>query len=622
MCGIFGIISKTEIDNKKLIKVSKSLSHRGPDDEGILLFNLNDHQYGQYAGEDTISEINYPALGQSKSFNAAFLHRRLSIIDLSPAGHQPMSYSSNKLWITYNGEVYNYLEIKSELLAKGYRFKTLSDTEVILAAYQEWGTECVNHFNGMWAFAIWDSHNQSIFLSRDRVGVKPLYYYYKNDHFIFSSEIKGIKEYLNKKLTLSEKKIYEYLLRGQIFVGESEDTIFDEVKQLMPGSNLIFKQNKISVNKYWGLKLIKNKLSFNENVERFSELFLDSIKYRLRSDVEVGSCLSGGLDSSSLVSFASRKFNKKFHTFSAIWPGEKCDESYYVEKVNNKYQCHPHAFSPDLNNILEVIDKEIWHQEMPLAGSSLLAQWFVMEKAKEKNIKVLLDGQGADEILSGYPFYLTPYINEMVYSLKWKELYKYYPSLRANNYNLKWFINLQKYRFISPFRKAVFPVYKALANKYKFNTKHHNGYICSSLPEFLKYQIEITSLPVLLHFEDRNSMAHSVESRVPFLDYRLIEFAVNIPTEQKIHGALTKIILREAMKEYLPQEVYERTDKIGFSTPIENNLFSSGNELYNYCLDKINNSDIYQMDLIEPNQINSKNIFGIYSLVKFLEIWN
>lgn len=621
MCGIFGIIDKTEIKIKNLKSVSKVISHRGPDDEGFLLFNINEQRYKQYSGEDTIPELCYPTINEVQNFNAAFLHRRLSIIDLSASGHQPMSYNANKFWITYNGEVYNYLEIKAELLGKGYKFITQSDTEVILAAYQEWGYDCVNHFNGMWAFAIWDSLSNSIFLSRDRVGVKPLYYYNNNGQFIFSSEIKGIREYLDKKLTFSEKKIYEYLLRGQIFVGESEDTLFEEVKQLMPGSNLVLRQNKISIDKYWRLVLSKNKLSFSDNVERFSELFLQSIKYRLRSDVEVGSCLSGGLDSSSLVSFASKKLNKRFHTFSAIWPGEKCDESFYVDKVNNHYNCYPNAFTPDLNNIVEVIDKEIWHQEIPLAGSSLLAQWFVMEKAKQKNIKVLLDGQGADEILSGYPFYLTPYINEMIYSFKWKELYKHYPSLRKNNYNLKWFISLQKYRFISPFRKSVFPVHRNLAGKYKFNTKPHNGYICSSLPEFLKYQIELTGLPVLLHFEDRNSMAHSVESRVPFLDYKLLEFAVSIPTEQKIHGTLTKVILREAMKDYLPEEIYNRTDKIGFSTPIEHNLFKIGNELYNYCLDKINNSDIYHMDFIEPDQISSQNIFGIYSLAKFLEIW-
>lgn len=621
MCGIFGVISNNGIDNKKLSNVSRVISHRGPDDEGIILFNLDNGNFAQFRGEDTIQEISYPFLNETKQFNASFLHRRLSIIDLSPAGHQPMSYHDNKLWITYNGEVYNYLEIKAELLSKGYKFYTQSDTEVILASYKEWGTECVKHFNGMWAFAIWDKLNHLIFLSRDRVGVKPLFYYNNNDQFIFCSEIKGIKTYLDNKLTLKEKKIYEYLIRGQILVGEADDTIFEDVRQLMAGSNLVFKQNKISVEKYWSLKLTRNKLTFNENVERFSELFLQSIKYRLRSDVEVGTCLSGGLDSSSLVSFASKKFDKRFHTFSAVWPGEKCDESYFVEKVNNKYQCFSNSFTPDLDNILEVIDKEIWYQEIPLPGSSLLAQWFVMEKAKEYNIKVLLDGQGADEILSGYPFYLPVYINEMIYSLKWNELFKYYSSLHKNNYNLKWFIHFQKYRFISPYRKAVHPIKKIFSNKYIFSAKHSNRSKCVSLPKYLKDQIERATLPSLLHFEDRNSMAHSVESRVPFLDYSLLEFSVNIPTEQKIQGALTKVILREAMKDYLPEEVYKRTDKIGFSTPIEHNFFNKDGKLYNYCLDSIKKSELNQMDLIELNGINSDNIFGMYTLARFIKTW-
>jgi len=493
----------------------------------------------------------------------------------------------------------------------------------VLAAYKdkEWGEDCVNKFNGMWAFAIWDRRNNIFFLSRDRVGIKPLYYYYKNGVFIFSSEIKGIRTYLNNQLTLSEKKIYEYLIRGQIFVGESEETIYGEVKQLMPGSNLIFKEGKIIINKYWTLKLIKNRLSFNENVEKFKELFLQAIKYRLRSDVEVGSCLSGGLDSSSLVSFASKKFNKRFHTFSAIWPGNSCDESYFVDKVNQKYNCYSNAFTPNLDNLFDVIDKEIWHQEIPLAGSNLLAQWFVMERAKEKSIKVLLDGQGADETLSGYPVYLIPYINEMIFSFKWKELYKYYPSLKENGYSVRRFISIQKHKLFSSL-KTSFPIRKIFIKKYKFKTKYSIPHKCGYLPEFLKDQIESTNLPNLLHFEDRNSMAHSVESRVPFLDHKLLQFAVNIPTEQKIHGALTKIILRQAMKPYLPIEIYNRKDKIGFSTPIEKKLFYKGSQFYKFAFNYIKNSELNQMDLLDRNSVNSDNIFGIYTLAKFIDTWN
>ena len=394
----------------------------------------------------------------------------------------------------------------------------MSDTEVVLAAYKEWGEDCVQKFNGMWAFMIWDRKNNKYFFSRDRVGIKPLFYYNKNQKFIFCSEIKGMRTYLNNKLILNEKQIYEFLLRGQIYVGETEETIYEDVFQLMPGTNLIIKDGKIEIKKYWNLNLNVNKFSFDENVERFRELFRQSIEFMLRSDVEVGTCLSGGLDSSSLVSFASKEFNKKFNTFSAIWPGYKCDESYFVEKLNAKYSCKSNAFTPRLDNILDIYDKVIWHQEIPLSGSSVMAQWFVMEKAKSKNIKVLLDGQGADEILSGYPDYLIPYINEMIYSFKWNELFHYYESLKQNNYSVKRMFGIQKHKIFHK-TKPAFPIKKNLQSKYSFKTKYQRPHQCNSLPEYLKDQIEKTNLPELLHFEDRNSMASSIESRVPFLDH-------------------------------------------------------------------------------------------------------
>jgi asparagine synthase (glutamine-hydrolysing) len=363
-----------------------------------------------------------------------------------------------------------------------------------------------------------------------------------------------------------------------------------------------------------------NKFSFGENVERFKELFRQSIEFMLRSDVEVGTCLSGGLDSSSLVSFASKEFNKTFNTFSAVWPGYKCDESFFVDKLNTKYSCHSNAFTPELDNILDIYDKVIWHQEIPLSGSSIMAQWFVMEKAKSKNIKVLLDGQGADEILSGYPDYLIPYINEMIYSLKWNELFCYYQSLKQNNYSVKRMLGIQKHKIFHKTESA-FPIKKNLQSKYSFQTKFSRPHLSNFLPEYLKDQIERTNLPVLLHFEDRNSMASSVESRVPYLDHNLIEFAVNIPTDQKIHGALTKIILREAMKPYLPEEIYKRTDKIGFSTPIEENFNKKGNKFYDFALEYITNSEFNKLELLDNNLIDKENIFGIYSLARFIDIW-
>jgi asparagine synthase (glutamine-hydrolysing) len=620
MCGIFGVISDTAIINDRLLKVSDVINHRGPDDEGYLLFNKNKDEFIIARGHDTIPEINASHINQCGSYDSAFLHRRLSIIDLSPNGHQPLSYDDGNLWIILNGEIYNYLELRKQLEQKGYKFRSVTDTEVVLAAYQEWGEDCVLKFNGMWAFIIWDRRKKIFFLSRDRVGIKPLFYYNKNREFIFCSEIKGIRTYLNNNLKLNEKQIYEFLTKGQIYVGESDETIYKDVYQLMPGTNMVLKDGKTEIKKYWNLKISINKSSFDENVDRLKELFRQSIEFMLRSDVEVGTCLSGGLDSSSLVSFASKEFNKIFNTFSAVWPGYKCDESFFVEKLNAKYSCHSNAFTPELDNILDIYDKVIWHQEIPLSGSSIMAQWFVMEKAKSKNIKVLLDGQGADEILSGYPVYLIPYINEMIYSLKWKELFRNYKSLKQNNYSVKRMLGIQVHKIFHK-TKSAFPIRKDLQINYSFKTKYPRPHLCNFLPDYLKNQIEKTNLPVLLHFEDRNSMASSVESRVPYLDHNLIEFAVNIPTEQKIQGTLTKVILREAMKPYLPVEIYERTDKIGFSTPIEEKLSDDEGHFYNFALDYLLNSEFNKLELLNNSLIDKENIFGIYSLARFMDIW-
>lgn len=623
MCGIFGIVQKNQVSRKKLTLVSNILRHRGPDDEGYLLFNNSN--YREYSGRNTTKEIKLiNVLEEEILYNAAFLHRRLSIIDLTASGHQPMSYDSERFWITYNGEIYNYLELRNELQNLGYCFHTNSDTEVILAAYKAWGFDCVKHFNGMWAFALWDRNKSLIFLSRDRFGIKPLFYYKNNGQFIFCSEIKGIREYLDRNLTLDEKQIYHFAVKGELVTGNSEQTIYREVKQLMPGHNLIYKDNTIKLEKYWELHVIKNKLLIQENVDKFITLFYNSIKYRLRSDVEVGSCLSGGLDSSSIVSYGSKEFDNRFHTFSIIWPGEKCDESFFVNKVNKKWNCHAHAFEPNLEKLLFIIEKEIWHQEIPLGGASLIAQWFVMEEAKKNGIKVLLDGQGGDEVLSGYPRYLIPYINEMIFHFKWGELIKHYASLKKAGYNFKKFLKIQMNRILMPNNTAL-PISdifeKRYSSKYKYSPYKYNF-----LPKYLKDEIEKSCLPTLLHIEDRNSMAHSVEARIPFLDHELVEFCVSIPSEQKIFGSLTKIILREAMKEYLPTEIYRRTDKIGFETPIEERLLSRGGKLHEGIWAYIKRSELWKMDILDKSKLEERNHerlgFPIFSLARFIDIWS
>lgn len=622
MCGIFGIIDSNKIKPEKLIKISKILHHRGPDDEVFLLFNKN--RFNEYKGDDSPATLKLKHISQADdNYYSAFLHRRLSIIDLSDNGHQPMAYNNCNLWIILNGEIYNYIEIKEELQQKGYKFRSTSDTEVVLAAYTEWGEKCVERFNGMWALAIWDIKKQKLFLSRDRIGIKPLYYYVNIDSIIFSSEIKGILSYYNQTVKLNENKIREYLVKGQIIVGESEKTIFDGIMQLLPGHNLIYRDYNANIFKYWDLKINISNNSRDYHIEKFKELFYNSLKFRLRSDVEVGSCLSGGIDSSSIVSFASVSFKKQFHTFSAVWTGTQHDESKFMKLVNEQYNSKSNYIIAETENIIKLIDDITWHQEIPIAGSSLIAQWYIMKKARAQKVPVLLDGQGADEILSGYPVYLNAYVNELIYNFKIHSLFDFLKNSEYTGLGFKKIVKKQiKKLFFQGSITSLLPINNAEYSKYNSSIKYHSPIDSNFLPSFLKEHIQKTNLPSLLHYEDRNSMAHSIEARVPYLDYRLIEFAVNIPSEHKIGNGFTKTILRDAMKDYVPKEILLRRDKIGFSTPIEEKLLEEKSEMYQYMSNHLYSSDLWASGIIDKSQYEPKHLFALYSLVRFIDIFN
>ncbi|WP_415376874.1 asparagine synthase (glutamine-hydrolyzing) [Patiriisocius sp. Uisw_017] len=622
MCGIFGTVNKsTSVNSSQLIEVSKVLKHRGPDDEGFILFT--DKGFNAYKGIDSPSTLALQKLDLNPhNYTAAFLHRRLSILDLSDAGHQPMSYLDNRFWITLNGEIYNYLEIKEELIGKGYKFRSNTDTEVVLASYAEWGADCVNRFNGMWAFAIWDSKTDTIFLSRDRLGIKPLNYYHSSDSFIFSSEIKGILSYLGDKPRLNQNKIREYFVKGQILVGDSEETMFEGIRQLLPGCNMVLKNQKLKITKYWEIEINISKLSREEHIAQFKKLFSDSLKLRLRSDVEVGSCLSGGIDSSSIVAFASKEFNKKFNTFSAIWPGTRHDEYKYMKLVNEMYHTKSNYIESDISDIISLIDKITWHQEIPMAGSSLIAQWEIMRKSRQEKVPVLLDGQGADEILSGYPVYLIPYLNEIITKGKMSSLVDFIKSSKHTGFSVKRIIKQQIKKYFKANPETTFlPISRKEKLKYSNSLKYNNPNQASFLPDYLKEHIEKSNLPSLLHFEDRNSMAHSVEARVPFLDYRLVEFSLNIPSEQKIGNGFTKTIMRDAMKDYVPHDIFMRRDKIGFSTPIEEQMVDKKSQLYQYMNSYLVNSDLWKSEWIDKENYKDKHLFALYSLQRFIEIY-
>jgi asparagine synthase (glutamine-hydrolysing) len=555
MCGIAGFYdaslspSKAEGVIKEMLEVS---SHRGPDHSGHW-----------------------------NEFPIMLGHNRLSIIDLVEASNQPMHYQDYVL--SFNGEIYNYLEIKEELLKKGYSFSTHSDSEVILAAYREWGEACVEHFVGMWAFVIWDKVNRILFCSRDRFGIKPFYFIYGSGFLYFSSEIKSLKRTPVFNGKINNRQIFRQLQLS--WIAYKDETFYEQVRALPEACNLVFKNGKIEIKRYWQLpeKPILIGGDFQERSQRFKELFFDSIKLHYRSDVEVGSSLSGGLDSSAIVATAAHLYpQKKIKTFNIYYEGQDAvDERPFVYELARKYQnLEPYYYSPKDDELADAFEKVIYHQDVPIAGSSPISQYFVMKLAKEQKVTVLLDGQGSDEYLGGYMHTFNRMIGshlqrkEIAKGLRLLNLHKkehaislqgagmeFLKSIYTAGHNEEDIFNYELQR-LRPLLHRKFQKLKGLVKlEDVYKDKLHN---------FFYHLLYTTSLPSLLHYEDRNSMAFSIESRVPFLDHRLVEFGFQLPMQDKIHGAETKYILRQSLSGLLPDAIRDRKDKKGFVTPGEN----------------------------------------------------
>jgi asparagine synthase (glutamine-hydrolysing) len=387
MCGIAGVFQFDDfkVDTAKAQLMCDVMAHRGPDGEGAW-YNSNS--------------------------SVALLHRRLSIIDLSDAAAQPMISDDHNVVIAFNGEIYNYIEIRNELIAHGVSFKTNSDTEVLLKSYMHWGVKCLTHFNGMFAFAIWDEQKQELFCARDRFGEKPFHFYKSDDCFVFASEIKSIKAYLSD-ISIDQQLLQNYL--DENFVINNSITFFKDVYALEPATYLIVSKNKFEKKKYWSIELKDDNVSFKDSKEKFQSLFNKSIQLRLRSDVPVGSSLSGGLDSSSIVCSLKELDIENMQTFSARFKSE-LDEGKWIADVSNKTNYTNNEVWPDPSTFLKELEKMIWHHEYPPGSASVFAQWCVMKLPRTKGVKVLLDGQGADEYLAGY--------DELKYYALWEHYHK------------------------------------------------------------------------------------------------------------------------------------------------------------------------------------------------------
>jgi asparagine synthase (glutamine-hydrolysing) len=604
MCGVSGFVSTNgKIKSQTIQKMNNLIKHRGPDDEGFLIVESLTSNALPLGGPDTAPVTAggvfdyYPKSGigdyHDKSFSLMLGHRRLSILDVSSAGHQPMSVSNGRFWISYNGEVYNYLELREELQKCGETFKTHTDTEVILKAYEKWGSACLQKFNGMFAFLIYDSEKKVLFCGRDRFGVKPLYYWISEAGVAFASEIKQFTAFPNWSAKLNHQKAYDFL--NWSILDHSDETLFENVYQFRGGQFIEINLTdlklptggRLKLQDWYSLKPKKFEGSYKDAVAEFRKLFKSAVNLRMRSDVPIGSCLSGGLDSSSIVCVVNKILEENSATntqatFSACSDYKKVDESYFIDIVSKSAKTQSYKFTPNYQDVLKLKDKIVWHQDEPFGSTSIMAQWGVFELAKSSKVTVMLDGQGADEQLAGYDGYLFAKLAWNIKHLKFKQfLIDFNKTKKFRGYSSLFLISACL-NYLLPNRLRIvgrklfgkssnIPTWLNL-NLLNVNTKdplYHHGAISSDIQKISLSQLTKTNLQMLLHWEDRDSMAHSIESRLPFLDFRLVEFVLGLPEDFKIASGITKRILRDAMENILPKEIQNRMDKIGFATAEE-----------------------------------------------------
>lgn len=596
MCGIGAIFASRglEASLSRIQNMMQLVRHRGPDDAGYVLFR-DGHAPLIVADKDTPSlvfEAPYTycpkreGLLDSDARGLALLgHRRLSIIDLSPGGHQPMSSEDGRLWVTYNGEVYNYLELKAELEAAGHHFKTYSDTEVIVKAYQVWGEACLERFNGMFAFVIYDTVKRRVFAARDRFGVKPLYFWQCPQGILaIASEIKQFTGLPGWQAVTQNQRVYDYLAGGT--TDHTNETLFAGVHQLRGGDSLHFDLTSgvLQTSPWYVLPQGDFKGTEQDASERFRSLLAESVRLRLRSDVDVGFCLSGGLDSSSIVCLANQHLNEqqavhRQKTFSACSHEKAYDERHFMDIINHHCSLEAHYTYPSLEQLFDEAPLITWHHDEPFGSTSIYAQWRVFEMAKQRGVKVVLDGQGSDEQLAGYFGFFKHHLAELFFGGRWIRFFKEIAHIRQRHGDTvipnapKAFRRLLKHavRNYVGNPKQRLGQSSMWLNMHRLQVNDHlpfGGHSYESVRDQCTRQLTY-SLPALLRYEDRNSMAHGIESRTPFLDYRLVEFVNTLPGHFRISNGVTKRVLREGMRGVLPEDVRMRMDKLGFATPEE-----------------------------------------------------
>ncbi|MCF7809349.1 asparagine synthase (glutamine-hydrolyzing) [bacterium] len=659
MCGIYGIYNTDgrPVDPINIRIATDTLRHRGPDGEGYLLCNTQTGRLLSCSGKDTSPELKLPDIDKAnpEQSSLALGHRRLSIIDLSDAGHQPMSVNNGMVWIVYNGEIYNFIELRSELIDKGYIFQSSTDTEIVLNSYLEWGVDCLSHFNGMWSFAIWDQKLKRLFCSRDRFGIKPFYYTWDGAHFRFASEIKALVGSHGIDFAPNEASLFRYLTIKEMPDPFTGDTFFKNVNSLPSGHFLTVEDGKLKTNRYYFLDIEpdENKIDVNEAIHDFRELFEDSVRMRLISDVPVGTALSGGVDSSSIVSVIDKlmrssgvdhsQLGERQKTFSAVYTTEgRYNEKKYIDDTLNVLNTDSYFVYPTSERLLDDLDELVCHQEEPFPSTSMFAQWCVMSEVQKHGVKVTLDGQGADEYLAGY----RPFISYIEHELRKghivKSTHDAFAMQRITGRSAKSILlkasarllsinilrQIRHFRAVkqleSPFLNSDF--IKNMKKVVSFDDVFLRKY--DSFSGLLRSHLLVDTLPNLLRYDDRNSMAFGVESRVPFLDYRLVEFTFKFAHPWRLHEGWTKWILRKAMNGDVPDSVLWRKDKIGFATPEsdwmkewlsrgKHKILADSPAKQFLNIDHINNIS----DITLKNKAGHTELWHYLSIDKWLKVW-
>jgi asparagine synthase (glutamine-hydrolysing) len=571
VCGIGGLILMPPgpVKPEWLRAFMDALEHRGPDDAGWLSLLRGKLRQGRDIEHDLATE-------------ALLIHRRLSILDLSEAGHQPMSTPEGRYWITFNGEIYNYVELREQLRQLGHTFRSQSDTEVLLAAFQQWGTESLTRLVGMFAFAILDVQTRRLLLARDFFGIKPLYYVFWQEGLAFASEIKPLLGLPGVTRDANPHRVHDYLYSGITDYGT--ETMFAQVHQVPAAHYLelsLDKPRSLHAVRYWNIDMTQRAdLSFEDAARQLRDLFIDSVRMHLRSDVPIGGALSGGIDSSSIVSVMRLlEPNLEFHTFSYLADDPRISEERWADIVGkekqvviHKVRLCPDDFPNDLDDLIET-------QGEPFMSTSMYAQWRVFQAARKAGVKVMLDGQGADELLGGYPTHRFAMLRGLVRRGRMRDAWLLARS--ASGPAESWRLMARAIGRSAPvfLQTLVRRAMRGESNPTWLNTAWfkangieqgrafpQNGK--KSLSQELYRTLTESSLPMLLHYEDRNSMAFSIESRVPFLTPSLATFLLSLPDHYLVGvDGTSKSVFRRAMRGIVPDQILDRRDKVGFFTP-------------------------------------------------------